>query len=618
MLRLPIVNSVMSLVRKSGPPARPQAPRDPSAKLRATFEAAPVGIACVATDGHWLLFNERFREVCGYSRDELTRFTFHDITHPDDAKVEAVLVRRLLRGDVPQYKLEKRVIEKKGKYRELAVTCTVVRTEGGEPEFFIYIADEAPRTAARTTARESEQLLASVLERIREIAIIRTDERGLIVGWNAGAERIFGYHRDEVVGKSRRMLYRDTDTWEGRSTQQLGNATESGRIEFEDWRVRKDGTHLWVATSIMPVRPDGNTVRGFLEIVAPPAKVNEVTRLRAEIDQRERTEDSLREALEEMRRVGSETMNELKIMTGALRNEIDRRKAAEAELEEARVAAECRVDFSPTGAGLTDAGLTDAGLKPGLHADAAIEEQQPEPPTLPKRAWKRLDGPVTEILVAHGAAQRTGTLVIAAPGERLTEVFFENGKIFSVASNNPARFLAQRLVELGDITEDQRQRALEIQRETHLALGRILVILGAIAEERLLEVMRRKSEEEIEATFAWTDAKVAFVEGEIPTLQLVPLRIDVADLVVRRLHDRAMLLTDADVPEMEIPPPVPAPVLPPLDALFFASASGKTRKFHRATCITARRIDEETRVMFTQAEDAMAAGYESCRLCLRD
>ena len=86
------------------------------------------------------------------------------------------------------------------------------------------------------------------------------------------------------------------------------------------------------------------------------------------------------------------------------------------------------------------------------------------------------------------------------------------------------------------ITEEQRQKALDIQRETQLALGRILIILGALTENQLHDAMRGKAEDEIRELSTWTDAKYVFVEEEIPTLQLVPLRIDVAELIVHQLR----------------------------------------------------------------------------------
>src|SRR5438045_4181372 len=83
---------------------------------------------------------------------------------------------------------------------------------------------EPPRARARAATRGSAHLLAAGREGIRELDIIRTDEKGVIVGWNAGAARIFGYSREEIVGKPRRNLFRDADNWESRSTQQFREA----------------------------------------------------------------------------------------------------------------------------------------------------------------------------------------------------------------------------------------------------------------------------------------------------------------------------------------------------------------------------------------------------------
>src|SRR5260221_8003630 len=318
MVKLPIVESVISLVRKSGS-ARRAPQRDTNARLRAMYESAPAGIACASTDGHFLFCNERFRELTGHTREQLSHFTFQDVTLPEDVRSEAPLAKKLLRGDGGSYRIEKRVVDRRGKYRDLVVNCALVHDEHDASDFLVYIIDEPLRAQARAATRESEHLLASVLERIRELAIIRTDEKGVIVGWNAGAARIFGYSREEIAGKPRRNLFRDADNWENRSTQQFREAAESGRIESEDWRVAKNGTHLWVTTSLMAVKPDGTNVRGFLEIIAQPmrvdARVPELKRtvesLRDEVAEHQRTEAGLRDALEEAQRTNAETMNEL-------------------------------------------------------------------------------------------------------------------------------------------------------------------------------------------------------------------------------------------------------------------------------------------------------------------
>ena len=63
--------------------------------------------------------------------------------------------------------------------------------------------------------------------------------------------------------------------------------------------------------------------------------------------------------------------------------------------------------------------------------------------------------------------------------------------------------------------------------------------------------------------------------------------------------------------EIEIPPPPP----PRPRGTELLVASPVARRFHRLSCGSARRLDEETRIMFTSAADAAQAGYAACRLC---
>jgi len=481
-------------------------------------------------------------------------------------------MRALLDGEIATYRITKRIQDRTGKYRSVDTLTTVVRSESGNPEFIIHIIEE-PEGSRLQPAHSMED----AVDAITSVAIIRTDDHGIVQAWNRGAAKVFGYSDEEMIGKSRRILYRDADDWEEKPTAQLRQAAE-GQLEIEDWRVAKGGRHIWVQTTITAIRAGGK-VGGYVEIATAgdahsAARTAELERnlqsLRAELEKSERSNDSLREALDEVRVMGEETMKELRIMTGALRKEIDRRKAVEEELREAKEQ------------------LATAPL-PEPETEVVTEELPPKP------EWQPL-GEMTaaELLVAHATPDHTGALLVAS-SERQKEIFFEGGRIFSVASNEPSRILAQRLVNSGRITEEQRGKALEIRQETQLSIGRILVILGAISEDQLGDEMRAKTEEEIAELFDWRDVRYVFVAGEIPALQLVPLRIEVAPLVVRRLNAGSE---------------APAPML-------IASSTAKAKKFHRASCNLASRIGEGVRIGFASEEEARAAGFEACRVCFR-
>ena len=145
LLKLP------TLLRKPAPPP----PRD---RFRPGVEHAPLGIAFVGTDGAWLHFNDRLGEIIGYTREQLRQVTFNDITHPDDARREATFLRRLRGGDIPRYRIEKRVLDRRGRTREVVVAATLVRdARSSAPDFFVFVVDDAPMPPAPIVEKTSAQ-----------------------------------------------------------------------------------------------------------------------------------------------------------------------------------------------------------------------------------------------------------------------------------------------------------------------------------------------------------------------------------------------------------------------------------------------------------------------------
>jgi PAS domain S-box-containing protein len=88
--------------------------RESEERFRAIFYQAAVGIAQTSIDGHWLLVNDRFCEILGYSRDELRGKTFADVTYPDDREASLTAVRKLVAGEISSLSLQKRYIRKDG------------------------------------------------------------------------------------------------------------------------------------------------------------------------------------------------------------------------------------------------------------------------------------------------------------------------------------------------------------------------------------------------------------------------------------------------------------------------------------------------------------------------
>jgi PAS domain S-box-containing protein len=126
-------------------------------RFRATFEQAAVGMAHVGLDGSWLRVNERLCHIVGYSRDELLRLTFQDITHPADLDADLEQMHRLVRGEIESYAMEKRYVRKDGSLVWINLTGSCVRGADQSPEYFISVIEDID---ARKQAEESFSFLA--------------------------------------------------------------------------------------------------------------------------------------------------------------------------------------------------------------------------------------------------------------------------------------------------------------------------------------------------------------------------------------------------------------------------------------------------------------------------
>jgi PAS domain S-box-containing protein len=106
--------------------------------------------------------------------------------------------------------------------------------------------------------------IGSVLEASTEYSIIATDLQGVILLWNEGARRLYGYARGEIIGKHKSVLHTENDRRGGLPGAMMDQASKRGKWEGVVERVRKDGTSF-TARVVMTLRcdDDGKPI-GFL------------------------------------------------------------------------------------------------------------------------------------------------------------------------------------------------------------------------------------------------------------------------------------------------------------------------------------------------------------------
>jgi len=142
---------------------------------------------------------------------------------------------------------------------------------------------------------------------------------------------------------------------------------------------------------------------------------------------------------------------------------------------------------------------------------------------------------LSELLQWLSLGQKTGTLLIEGHGVE-KRIYFQNGRINSSSSSDQREYLGHFLVSHGYITEEELKMAMEVQEESNILLGKILVMINAISETDLLRLMRKKAEESIYDVFLWQEGSFEFVDGELPELKMVPLSLDVTGIIMEGLR----------------------------------------------------------------------------------
>jgi two-component system CheB/CheR fusion protein len=105
--------------------------------------------------------------------------------------------------------------------------------------------DITARRAAEMQVRASEERLRLLIDSVVDYAIFTVTEDGRIDSWNAGAQRMYGYAAEEIVGRDVSLLFTPEDRAAGLPAQDLGTVRENGRSTDERWHLRKDGSRFF-------------------------------------------------------------------------------------------------------------------------------------------------------------------------------------------------------------------------------------------------------------------------------------------------------------------------------------------------------------------------------------
>ena len=220
---------------------------------RSLIEASLDPLVTIGHDGKITDVNDATEQVTGYSRKDLIGTDFSDyFTEPENARTGYKQV--FTEGTVRDYPLE--IQHKDGQITPVLYNASVYRDENGK---VIGVFAAARDITAIKKAEQKIQTLANIVESSND-AIITASLDGNIASWNKGAQEIYGYLAEEVLGKNISIL--EPDMLRG-ETKRLADEIKKGKKvkNYETSRLKKDGTTINVSVNLSPIMgQSGNLV----------------------------------------------------------------------------------------------------------------------------------------------------------------------------------------------------------------------------------------------------------------------------------------------------------------------------------------------------------------------
>lgn len=237
-----------------------QALRETEERFRIMADTAPVMMWLSDSEGRRIFFNQQWLDFTGRTLEQELGLGWIDNVHPDDLQRLLEKYTSSLKAHMG-FNFEYRLKRFDDQYRWVLVTSVPRRTNDAD---FLGLAGSVIDITDSKSVAEASYFLASIVES-SEDAIIGKTLDGVILSWNAAAERIYGYTADEVKGRNIDILV-PLDR-----KDELANMYDALRKgvsipHLETSRIRKNGELIDVALTLSPMREESGQLTGVSAI----------------------------------------------------------------------------------------------------------------------------------------------------------------------------------------------------------------------------------------------------------------------------------------------------------------------------------------------------------------
>jgi PAS domain S-box-containing protein len=233
-------------------------------RLRATFEQATIGITVADTSARVLEMNRKYCEILRYPPERLRTLSFRDLTHPADLAETEVNLRKLQKGEISDYTMEKRYLRGDGSEVWCRVRVSLLRDAAGQPWRFLgVIEDISERRRTEEALRRSEQFNRSIIASSRDCIKTLTLDGVLVWISESGHRALCIDDPSTVIGKSWIDFWTGEDREAARAAVEAASRGESGSFVG---RFTVNGQLRWWDVVVSPIRDASGRPESLLAV----------------------------------------------------------------------------------------------------------------------------------------------------------------------------------------------------------------------------------------------------------------------------------------------------------------------------------------------------------------
>jgi PAS domain S-box-containing protein len=256
--------------------------RQSEERFKNIYKYSAAGISLINIDGQWIDVNDEFCKITGYTRDELLRLKFTDITYKDDIKKSKENFKNLIKNRIKHIYFEKRYIHKNSNIIWVYLSLSLLSDSLGKPLYYItHIQDISHNKQVEDSLKDSEEKYRTLIENSPDAVVVYIDGKITYVN-NECINLMKAKNKEELIGKS--VMKFIHPNYRELVVNRMKMITKEGIVlpNMEEKFVRLDGSFIDVEVKSMSLKIGGKLAVQLIARDITERKKNQLALLKSE------------------------------------------------------------------------------------------------------------------------------------------------------------------------------------------------------------------------------------------------------------------------------------------------------------------------------------------------